>query len=91
MASPRSLTTPTESRHGSTASHWEEWSRGKFREHFALGRVELGEDPEAILVALLAALREGATPTDVARAVAFAAARIAHFGIRSSLFAREPT
>jgi hypothetical protein len=56
--------------------------RGKFREHFALGRVVLGEDPEAILAALLAALRDGAAPTDVARAVAFAAAlRIAHFGI----------
>ena len=55
--------------------------RGSFREHLALGRAVLGEDPEAILAALLAALRDGATPTDVARAVAFAAAlRIAHFG-----------
>jgi len=55
--------------------------RGSFREHAALGRAVLGEDPEAILAALSAALRDGAAPTDVARAVAFAAAlRIAHFG-----------
>ena len=41
----------------------------------------LDEDPDAILQALVGALREGASPADVARAVAFAAAlRIAHFG-----------
>jgi hypothetical protein len=46
-----------------------------------LGRAVLGEDPEAIFAALSAALGAGAAPTDVARAVAFAAAlRIAHFG-----------
>ena len=55
--------------------------RGGFREHVALGRAVLSEDADAIFVALLAALRDGAAPTDVARAVAFAAAlRIAHFG-----------
>jgi nitrite reductase/ring-hydroxylating ferredoxin subunit len=55
--------------------------RGPWREHAALGRAVLGEDPEAIFAALSAALRAGAAPTDVARAVAFAAGlRIAHFG-----------
>jgi hypothetical protein len=55
--------------------------RGSWREQAALGRAVLGEDPEAIFAALSAALRAGAAPTDVARAVAFAAAlRIAHFG-----------
>ena len=55
--------------------------RGSFREHAALGRAVLGEDPDAIFAAFSAALRAGAAPTDVARAVAFAAAlRIAHFG-----------
>jgi nitrite reductase/ring-hydroxylating ferredoxin subunit len=55
--------------------------RGSWREHAALGRTVLGENPEAILDALSAALRDGAAPADVARAVAFAAAlRIAHFG-----------
>ncbi len=54
--------------------------RGAWRDHAVLGRAVLGEEPQAILAALLAALREGATPADVARAVAFAAAlRIAHF------------
>jgi hypothetical protein len=55
--------------------------RGAWREHAALGRAVLGDDPQAMLEALSAVLREGATPADVARAVAFAAAlRIAHFG-----------
>jgi nitrite reductase/ring-hydroxylating ferredoxin subunit len=55
--------------------------RGSWREHAALGHAVLGEDPHAIVAALSAALRAGAAPTDVARAVAFAAAlRIAHFG-----------
>jgi len=41
----------------------------------------LGDEPEAILQALLGALRDGASSTDLARAVAFAAAlRVAHFG-----------
>ena len=55
--------------------------RGTWREHAALGRILLGEEPQALLAALSAALRDGAAPADVARAVAFAAAlRIAHFG-----------
>jgi hypothetical protein len=55
--------------------------RGSWREHAALGRAVLGDEPEAILQALLGALREGASSADLARAVAFAAAlRIAHFG-----------
>ncbi len=55
--------------------------RGNFREHPTLGRAVVGENPDAIVAALLAGLRDGATPTDVARAVAFGAAlRIAHFG-----------
>ena len=54
--------------------------RGSFRDHVALGHSILGENAEAILAALLDALRNGATPSGVARAVAFAAAlRIAHF------------
>jgi nitrite reductase/ring-hydroxylating ferredoxin subunit len=56
--------------------------RGSFQAHAALGHALLGEDPEAILRALTAALGDGAAPADVARAVAIAAAlRIAHFGI----------
>jgi nitrite reductase/ring-hydroxylating ferredoxin subunit len=55
--------------------------RGNFRGYLALGRAVLGEDPEAIITALVNALRDGATAADLARAVAFAAAlRIAHFG-----------
>jgi nitrite reductase/ring-hydroxylating ferredoxin subunit len=55
--------------------------RGSWREHASLARAVLGDDPEAIMAALSAALRDGAAPPDVARAVAFAAAlRIAHFG-----------
>jgi hypothetical protein len=55
--------------------------RGSWREHAALGHAVLGDDPEAILQALLGALRQGASSTDLARAVAFAAGlRIAHFG-----------
>ncbi len=55
--------------------------RGSWREHAVLGRAVLGDDPEAVLQALLDALQEGASPADVARSVALAAAlRIAHFG-----------
>src|SRR6266487_2015115 len=55
--------------------------RGCWRGHAALGRAVLGDDPEAIVQALLGALRDGASSADLARAVAFAAAlRIAHFG-----------
>jgi len=55
--------------------------RGSWHQHAPLGRAVLDEDPDAILQALVRALRDGASPGDVARAVAFAAAlRIAHFG-----------
>jgi hypothetical protein len=55
--------------------------RGSWRGHAALGRAVLGDEPEAILQALLGALRDGASSTDLARAVAFAAAlRVTHFG-----------
>ena len=55
--------------------------RGSWRGHAELGRAVLGEDPEAIFAAISAALAAGAAPSDVARAVAFAAAlRLAHFG-----------
>ncbi len=55
--------------------------RGSWREHASLGRAALGENPDAILEALVGALHDGASPADVARAVAFAAAlRIAYFG-----------
>jgi hypothetical protein len=54
--------------------------RGSWRGHAALGRAVLGEDPEAVVRALVRALGDGATPADAARSVAFAAAlRIAHF------------
>jgi nitrite reductase/ring-hydroxylating ferredoxin subunit len=54
--------------------------RGNWHNHAALGRRMLGDDPGTILRALLDAVRHGASPVDVMRAVAFAAAlRIAHF------------
>jgi nitrite reductase/ring-hydroxylating ferredoxin subunit len=47
----------------------------------SLNQILLGDDPHAILTALTEALRSGAQPTQLARAVAYAAAlRIAHFG-----------
>lgn len=47
----------------------------------ALARLLLGDDPAAIVVALKSAIRDGATATDLSRAVAYAAAqRIALFG-----------
>jgi len=46
----------------------------------ALVPVILGDDPQAIVEAMLAALREGCAPADLAGAVAYAASlRIAHF------------
>jgi hypothetical protein len=55
--------------------------RGGWRDHATLARAVLGEDTAAILRAMVDALAGGATPADVARAVAFAAAlRILHFG-----------
>jgi hypothetical protein len=51
------------------------WSRRD-----ALVPVILGDDPQAIVEAMLAALREGCAPADLAGAVAYAASlRIAHF------------
>jgi nitrite reductase/ring-hydroxylating ferredoxin subunit len=52
-----------------------------FASHAALADELLGDDPEAINAALLNALRAGATPPDLGRALAYAAAlRIARFG-----------
>ena len=45
------------------------------------GRALLGDDPNAILEALKAAVRAGASPVDLGRSLAYAAARrVAHFG-----------
>ena len=55
--------------------------RGNWRAHTALAQALLGEDPETIAAALQAAIAEGAAPTDLSRALAYAAAlRVAHFG-----------
>lgn len=52
-----------------------------FERHAALAAELLGDDPEAINQALVAAIRAGATPPDLGRALAYAAAlRIARFG-----------
>jgi nitrite reductase/ring-hydroxylating ferredoxin subunit len=49
--------------------------------HAALARDLLGDDPVRILEALKAAIRAGAAPNDLARALAYAAAlRVARFG-----------
>jgi hypothetical protein len=54
--------------------------RGGWRDFAALGHAILGDDPAAVLKALLAALNGGAAPADAARAVAYSAAlRVAHF------------
>jgi nitrite reductase/ring-hydroxylating ferredoxin subunit len=59
-----------------TARGGDAWS-----EHAALARTLLGDDPGAIVDALKAAARAGATPSDLGRALAYAAAlRVAHFG-----------
>jgi nitrite reductase/ring-hydroxylating ferredoxin subunit len=53
----------------------------RFASHAALADELLGDDPEAINAALLGAIRAGATPPDLGRALAYAAAlRIARFG-----------
>ncbi|MGH6905558.1 MAG: Rieske (2Fe-2S) protein [Geminicoccaceae bacterium] len=53
----------------------------RYQAHAALADQLLGDDPEAINAALLAALAEGATPADLGRGLAYAAAlRIARFG-----------
>jgi nitrite reductase/ring-hydroxylating ferredoxin subunit len=54
---------------------------GNWRAHTILAQALLGEDPETIVAALQAAIAEGAAPTDLSRALAYAAAlRVAHFG-----------
>ncbi len=53
----------------------------RFEGHAALAHELLGDDPQAINVALLDAIRAGATPPDLGRALSYAAAlRIARFG-----------
>jgi len=53
----------------------------RWSEHAALARTLLGDDPAAIVDALKAAARAGATPGDLGRALAYAAAlRVTHFG-----------
>ena len=55
--------------------------RGSWRSHASLARQLLADDPEAIIAALAAALRAGATAADLGRALAYAAAlRVAWFG-----------
>ncbi len=55
--------------------------RENWRAHTALAQALLGEDPERIVAALQTAVAEGAAPTDLSRALAYAAAlRVAHFG-----------
>jgi hypothetical protein len=55
--------------------------RGSWRSHASLARQLLADDPEAIIAALAAALRAGATATDLGRALTYAAAlRVAWFG-----------
>jgi len=50
-------------------------------DHVILSESLLGDDPAAIIAALTAAARDGATPSDLGRALAYAAAlRVARFG-----------
>jgi hypothetical protein len=59
---------------------------GGWSDHEAIIPVLLGEDPHAIVEALLKALQEGATATELAGRVAYAAAlRIAHFHTHNDL------
>jgi nitrite reductase/ring-hydroxylating ferredoxin subunit len=56
--------------------------RGSWRSDEALAPLLLGDDPAAIVAALKTAIRDGATATNLSRAVAYAAARrVALFGI----------
>jgi nitrite reductase/ring-hydroxylating ferredoxin subunit len=56
--------------------------RGSWRGGEVLARLLLGDDPAAIVAALKSALRDGATATDLSRAIAYTAARrVALFGI----------
>ncbi|MCC7352991.1 MAG: Rieske (2Fe-2S) protein [Anaerolineae bacterium] len=61
--------------------------RGKWRGRDAMIEVLLGEDPQAIADALLAALREGCTEEELAGTVAYAAAlRLARFHTSNDFF-----
>ena len=56
--------------------------RGSWRGDEVLAPLLLGDDPAAIVAALKSAIRDGATATDLSRAIAYAAARrVALFGI----------
>jgi hypothetical protein len=56
--------------------------RGSWRGDEVLAPLLLGDDPTAIMAALKSAIRDGATATDLSRAIAYAAARrVALFGI----------
>jgi hypothetical protein len=60
----------------SAGSNVKGWS-----DHVTLSDCLLGDDPAAIIAALTAAAQDGATPSDVGRALAYAAAlRVARFG-----------
>ena len=53
----------------------------RWSDHVTLSESLLGDDPAAIIAALTAAARDGATPSDLGRALAYAAAlRVARFG-----------
>ena len=55
--------------------------RGRWRSHAGLARKLLTDDPEAIIAAIAAAIRAGATAADLGRALAYSAAlRVAWFG-----------
>jgi nitrite reductase/ring-hydroxylating ferredoxin subunit len=55
--------------------------RRRWRDHAGLARQLLGEQPADIVNALKSAIRAGASPTDLSRALAYAAAlRVARFG-----------
>jgi nitrite reductase/ring-hydroxylating ferredoxin subunit len=55
--------------------------RGRWRAHADLAEALLGEEPAAIVAALRGAISEGATPAELGRALAYAAAlRVARFG-----------
>jgi hypothetical protein len=56
-------------------------SAGVWSDHAALSDSLLGDDPAEIIDALTAAVRDGASPADLGRALAYAAAlRVARFG-----------
>jgi hypothetical protein len=59
-------------------------------DHVILSESLLGDDPAAIIAALTAAARDGATPSDLGRALAYAAAlRVARFGTANEHSDRE--